>query len=198
MAQDKVKNKDDKTKVKDKDSDAKLKEKADKFKVKEDENKMKLKAENGQQTAAAMSSTDLPYTASYSSNFAIGNAAHSKIILDLWKDWDDNAFDRHDYFADTATMILPDGEVLKGKATITEGAKTVRGGLTSAKSTLDAWIPLRSVDRNEDWVAVWGHEEDVHSDGKTEKRELHEIWRINKDGKIDYMQQWTATPPAQN
>ncbi len=36
------------------------------------------------------------YTANYSSNFAIGNPAHSKMILDMWKDWDDNAFNRHD------------------------------------------------------------------------------------------------------
>jgi hypothetical protein len=83
---------------------------------------------------------------------------------------------------------------LHGKAAIVEGAKKVRGGFTSATSALDAWVPLKSVDRNEDWVALWGHEDDVLTDGSKQKRELHEIWRINKDGKIDYMQQWTAVP----
>ena len=194
VAQEKVKEKEDKTKMKDKNADIKVKDKDEKFKAKDDENKIKMKAGDAKKTVDGMTKTTLPYTANYSSNFEIGNPEHSKMILDLWKDWDDNAFDRHDYFADTMVMILPDGQVLQGKAAVVEGAKKVRGGFTSATSTLDAWVPLKSMDKDEDWVALWGHEEDVLPDGNKQKRELHEIWRINKDGKIDYMQQWTAVP----
>ncbi len=164
-------------------------------KVKDKEDKTKMKADKTKQPVDGMTMTSSPYTANYSSNFAIGNPNHSKMILDLWKDWDDNAFERHDYFADTMMMILPDGQVLKGKAAIVEGGKKVRDGFTSATSTLDAWIPLKSLDKNEDWVAMWGQEEDVLTDGSKQKREIHEIWRINKDGKVDFMKQWTATPP---
>jgi len=192
IAQEKVKEKEDKTKMKDKNANTKVKDKEEKFKAKDDENKVKMKSDETKQPVDGM--TALPYIANYSSNFVIGNPEHSKMILDLWRDWDDNAFDRHDYFADTMMMILPDGQVLHGKAAIVEGAKKVRGGFTSATSTLDAWTPLKSVDRNEDWVVLWGREEDVLTDGSKQKRELHEIWRINKDGKIDYMQQWTAVP----
>jgi len=196
VAQEKVKDKEDKTKLKDKNADIKVKDKDDKFKVKDGANKkVKIKKTNeAQQTMKGMNTSSLPYTATYSSSFAIGDAKHSKMILELWKDWDDNAFDRHDYFADTAMMKLPDGHVIKGEAAILEGAKKERGGFTSATSTLDAWIPLKSLDKNEDWVAIWGREEDVLPDGKNQKRELHEIWRINKDGKVDYMEQWAATP----
>ena len=59
-----------------------------------------------------------PYTANYSSNFQIGDPANSKMILELWKDYDDNAFDRHDYFADTAVMFFPDGSMVRGKDSI--------------------------------------------------------------------------------
>ncbi|MDB5221948.1 MAG: hypothetical protein JWN83_615, partial [Chitinophagaceae bacterium] len=111
-----------------------------------------------------------------------------------WKDWDDNAFDRHDYMADTLVMYLPDGSVVKGKAANLEGAKKYRGGMTSAKSTIDAWIPLRSVDRKEDWVAIWGTETDTWPDGKVETRNIQEVWRINKDGKVDLMRQFTGAP----
>ncbi|MBA2249401.1 MAG: hypothetical protein H0W12_04335, partial [Chitinophagaceae bacterium] len=121
--------------------------------------------------------------------------AHARMILDVWKDWDDNAFDRHNYMADTLTMILPDGSVTKGMAANLEGAKKYRGSLTSSKSTVDAWIPLRSTDRNEDWVAIWGNETDTHADGTVDKREIQEIWRINKDGKIDYMKQYSGKSP---
>ena len=185
IAQDKVKIKDDKTKVKGDDSKEKYKD--EKTKMKDGDSKMKMKNDNGMMM-------DYPYTANYSSKFAIGNNAHAKMILDLWKDWDDNAFNRHDYMADTVVMLFPDGTMAKGKQQAMEGAMKYRGGMTSAKSSLDAWMPLRSTDKNEDWVAVWGSETDTWADGKTETRDIHEIWRINKDGKVDWMKQFTAKP----
>jgi hypothetical protein len=105
IAQEKVKDKEDKTKMKDKSANTKVKDKEEKFKAKDDENKVKMKSDEMKQPVDGMTMTSLPYTANYSSNFAIGNPEHSKMVLDLWKDWDDNAFDRHDYFADTMVMI---------------------------------------------------------------------------------------------
>lgn len=138
-----------------------------------------------------------PYKANYSSDFKMGKPAQAKMILDLWKDWDDNAFDRHNYFADTVVMYLPDGSVIKGKDSCMAGAKRYRGSMSTATSSIDAWMPLRSIDRNEDWVAVWGTETDTYPDGKTDKKDLHEIWRINKDGKVDFMKQFASVPAAQ-
>ena len=208
IAQDKVKEKADKTKVKD--GNYKEKNKEDKTKIKDEDGKTKIKGEDvmnkddktkmkmddsnvKMNETGAMSNTD-PYKASYSSNFVMGNPAHTKMIVDLWKDWDDNAFDRHDYMADTLVMYLPDGTVTKGKAANAEGAKKFRGGLTSSKSTIDAMIPLRSTDRNEDWVAMWGTETNTWPDGKVETRQIHEVWRINKDGKVNLMRQFAAKP----
>jgi hypothetical protein len=182
IAQDKEKIKDDKTKVKGDDTKEKYKE--DKTKIKDGNGKMKMKNDGMNSTMS------YPYTAGYSSNFVMGNPAHARMVLDLWKDWDDNAFDRHDYFADTVVMYLPDGSVVKGKAANLEGAKKYRGSMTSAKSTIDAWIPLRSVDKKEDWVALWGTETDTWPDGKTETRNIQEVWRINRDGKVDLMRQF--------
>ena len=182
FAQEKVKVKDDKTKIKD--EDAKMKVKID------DEGKMKVKN---------MDNMSYPYTADYSSNFVISNPANSKKILELWKDWDDNAFDRHlNYFADTVVMYLSDGMVIKGKDSTLAGAKRFRGSMSTATSNVHAWIPLKSVDKNEDWVAVWGTEVDTYPDGKTDSRDLHEIWRFNKDGKVDLMRQFSSkTAPQQ-
>jgi hypothetical protein len=168
----------------------KVKVKDDKTKIKDDNTKIKIKAEDGMNTV-------LPYTATYSSNFVMGNPAHSRMILDMWKDWDDNAFDRNDFFADTVAIYLPDGTVTKGKAANLEGAKKYRGSMTSAKSTIQAWVPLKSTDKNENWVAIWGTEVDTWPDGKVETSEIHEIWRINKDGKIDLMRQFIAKPAKQ-
>jgi hypothetical protein len=139
-----------------------------------------------------------PYTANYSSNFKIGNPANAKMILELWKDWDDNAFDRHtNYFADTVSMFFPDGSMMRGKDSCIAGAKRFRGTMSSAVSSIDAWMPLKSVDKNEDWVAVWGSETDTYADGKTDKREMHEIWKFNKAGKVDFMKQFASVPTVQ-
>jgi hypothetical protein len=140
----------------------------------------------------------LPYQATYSSNFKIGNQKYAAMVLDLWKDWDDNNFDRHQYMADTVTMYLPDGSVTKGLAANLAGAKKYRGSLKSAKSIVYAWVPLVSVDKNEDAICVWGEEEDVMADGTVDKKTLHEVWFFNKDGKVASMRQWSAKlPPNQ-
>lgn len=141
-----------------------------------------------------MDNISYPFTAGYSSDFKIGNPADSKMILELWKDWDDNAFDRHNYFADTVVMYLSDGSMVKGKDSCMAAAKKFRGSMSKSVSTLNAWVPLKSVDRNENWVALWGTETDTWADGKTSKRDIQEIWRINKDGKVNFMKQFEAKP----
>lgn len=166
------------------------KTKDDNLKVKESSNKLKIKdkSQNGDMMM-------MPYTADYSSNFRIGNAAYSKMVLDLWKDWDENMLDRHtDWFADSLQFLSSSGEVVKGKTNALDYAKKMRGSFVNSKSTLDAWIPLKSIDQNEDWVALWGQETDTYADGHTEVTDLQEIWRINKDGKIDMIKQYTSKP----
>lgn len=158
-----------------------------KQKTKDGHAKMKAKE-------ARMNEISYPYTAGYSSDFTIGNPEDAKKILELWKDFDNNTFDAHDYFSDTAVMYFPDGAMAKGKDSILAGAKQFRSSMSSVTSTLDAWVPLKSIDRNANWVAVWGTETDTSPDGKVDKRDVHEIWRFNKDGKVDFMKQFMAKP----
>ncbi len=135
---------------------------------------------------------DMPYKASYSSNFKMGNQKYAKMILDLWKDWDDNAFNRHDYFSDTITAYFPDGSMVKGKSAFMENSKKYRDGFTAVKSIVHAWVPLLSEDQKMDVVCVWGQEDDTTADGKSTKSNLHEVWFFNKDGKISAFRQWMA------
>lgn len=145
--------------------------------------------------ASAQTKKDL-YKATYSSNFKIGNPAYATMIQEVWKDWDDNLLDRHDYFADTLAMYFSDGTMMKGKAANMEAAKKYRGGMTKVSSTLHAWVPIHSNDKKEDAVCLWGLEENTMADGKVERKALHEVWWFNKDGKISIMRQWTAVPTA--
>ena len=133
-----------------------------------------------------------PYKADYSTNFKMGNPAYADKVLHIWKDWDDNELKRHDYFADTISMWMPDGSVTHGKANNLEMAMKYRGGMTSSKSTIHAWVPLYSIDTKDNFVCVWGSEVDTFPDGKVEKKELHEVWWFNKDGKVSTMRQWSS------
>jgi hypothetical protein len=58
-------------------------------------------------------------------------------------------------------------------------------------------MAVKSTDKNEDWVLIWGMETDTHKNGKIDSVNLQETWRINKDGKADLLMQYMrpAAPP---
>lgn len=132
------------------------------------------------------------YKATYSSDFKMGKAAYTNMVLDLWKDWEENKFDRHDYFADTIVMYFPDGTVLKGKAAAMESAKKYRGSMTSSVNVLHAVVPLMANNLGQDAVAIWGQETNNLNDGNVEVNDIHEVWFFNKAGKVVAMRQWVG------
>jgi hypothetical protein len=111
----KVKKEDNKLKAKTTAADGK------ESKIKVEDDKMVIKSDNVGQNLV------YPYKATYSSQFAPGAPAHAKTILDMWKAWDDNAFDRvMAHVADTVLQELPDGTVIKGKENFFNAGKQYR------------------------------------------------------------------------
>jgi len=94
-------------------------------------------------------------------------------------------------------MFLSNGMVIKGKDSIYAGAKNARALMSNVTSSVDAWVPLKSIDRNENWVAIWGSDISTGPDGKVEKEDLQEIWGFNKDGKVVFMKQFASKVPAE-
>ena len=166
---------------------AKAKIKEEKVKIKDDTKKMKMKAKPAMDM-------DYPYKAEYSSDFEIGDPAHAKSVLQLWKDFDDNTLDRNDMFADSIVMQFADGYMMRGKDSVMAGAKAYRASLTSVSSQIDAWVPLYARDRDQHWVAIWGVTMETKQDGTTEKMDVQEIWQFNEDGKVVFMKQFAAKP----
>src|SRR4051812_40167736 len=82
---------------------------------------------------AGSASMDMPYTAMYSSKFAIGDPKYSAIVLNAWKAYDDNMLDKMDgsVMSDTLSATLPDGTEFKGKENFMSALKTYRGSFTS-------------------------------------------------------------------
>ena len=158
-------------------------------KVKIKDGKMKSKGE-----IVASNNTVLPYTAVYSSDFSIGNPKYAAIVLDLWKDFENNNLMGHDYMSDTVKVTMADGTTMSGKKQVFDGVSAYRNSLGTVKDVIYSWVPLHSIDKNADLVGIWGSETITSSDGKSNTSELHEVWFFNKDGKVSQMIQWTAKP----
>jgi len=137
------------------------------------------------------------YKASYSSNFKMADQAYADKIMTVVKDFENNTLDNHiAWFADTVTMVLASGNILKGKTENLNGAKQFRGSISNYKLSLDAIVSLKSVDRDQNVVCVWTTEEYTTADGKKVKESLQEVWGFNKDGKIDLMLQYAQAGGA--
>ncbi len=136
-------------------------------------------------------SAKMPYTASYSSNFTMGDPSYSEKILTLWKDYENNTLDSHiDMLADTVTITLADGQTVKGKAENLARVKQFRGSIKDYKVSVDAWVSLKCTDRNQNVVCIWGDENFTDKDGKHVTSRIHEVWAFNNDGKVTLMLQF--------
>ncbi len=140
-----------------------------------------------------------PYTATYSSQFEMGDAKNAQAVLMLWKGWENADFSAEaNYYADSVTMYLADGTVLHAsKDSLIAANKILRNSFTRVESKIHAWVALRSTDKNENWVCVWGTDTSTDMNGKTESTEVSETWRFNREGKADLMYEYTAKPHLQ-
>ena len=145
------------------------------------------------------SNESYPYTATYSSKFEIGDSKYSQTILKMWKAWDNGDLNSvKDMFADSVVMRLGNGYEDRGtRDSILAHAMQYRNTLDSVSSKVIAFVPLKSTDMDENWVGVWGTEVFRDKSGKIDSVHLHEIWRLDKNGKINFMEQYNrpATAP---
>ena len=152
-------------------------------------------ADSTVQTAPAQT-INSPYAINYSSNFVMGNTKNAEAVLTLWKDWDNGDLSAHkDIFADSVEMRFSDGSVIHAsRDSVIAAAQNFRSTFSSAVSSVDAILPAKSVDKNEDWALIWGKEIDTDKKGKVDSFYLQETWRFNKDGKADLMFQYKQAP----
>ena len=140
----------------------------------------------------AADSISYQYSADYSSKFEMGNPKNVKTIFDLYTDWDNNNLDNSkNEFADSVTLIFSNGDMMAGKIdSLTELSKTFRNTLGTVNTKVHAVVPLRSTDKNEDWVLVWFTEYRTDAKGKKDSIQFQETWRLDKDGRADKLYQY--------
>jgi hypothetical protein len=145
----------------------------------------------------AVQNINSPYDIQYSSKFIMGNPKYAENVLTLWKDYDNGNLSAHkDLFADSVQAILGNGANMHAsRDSVVAAIQKHRNSLSAAVDRVDAVMAVRSTDKNEDWVLIWGMETDTYKNGKIDSVNLQETWRINKDGKADFFMQY-ARPAA--
>lgn len=144
--------------------------------------------------AQQVSNTKEPIYKMAFNNLSIGNPAYSQLVLQAWKDFDNNTLDNSAHiFADDVLITLPDGTAIKGKDKAMAGIKEYRSQFKSLSSQVHAVTTLKASDvPDREVVSIWGLETAVDKNGATTKTQLNEVWFINKAGKVIEMHQMAA------
>lgn len=147
-------------------------------------------------STAMMRPIQSPYPIMYSSSFAMDNPRNAETVLAFWKAYDNgNISASRDAFADTFDVHLSGGLTMRSSRDSTVSAvQAFRNSLSSAVDEVNAIMAVKSTDKNEHWVLIWGMEKDTHKNGKIDSVYLQETWRFNTAGKADLMYQFAQQP----
>jgi hypothetical protein len=133
-----------------------------------------------------------PYPISYSSKFTIDDPKNAESLLAIWKAYDNGDLGASkEYFADTVEASLADGSVMRAsRDSMLAGIQSFRNSFKSAFDRVAAVMAVKSTDKNEHWVLIWGTEIDTYKNGKVDSTDLQETWRFNEAGKANLVFQY--------
>ncbi len=138
------------------------------------------------------STVDLPYTASYSSDFNTNvSDADLKTVLVSYKDWaDGNMANVAKAYADTLTWQRSTGDNFTlPNAGIMKMWTDYRDSLSSITIDMAGWEKIHAIDKDQDWIATWYKEIDTYKSGKADSGYYHDL-NLLKDGKIVMLEQF--------
>ena len=129
------------------------------------------------------------FTPTYSASFVMDSSANTETVLALWKEWKDGDLSAgRAHFADTVAFFLADGSSMTGPTDVLmKGMQDYRSSFKGMEVGVDAVFAVKSTDKDENWVTIWGTEIQTDMKGKVDTVSLQETWRFNKAGKVDLM-----------
>jgi hypothetical protein len=147
-------------------------------------------------TIAMMRPIQSPFPVMYSSSFAIDDLKNAETVLAFWKAFDDgNIAASKDAFADTFEVHLAEGMTMRaGHDSTIAAIQSFRNSMSSVVNAVNAVMAVKSTDKNEHWVLIWGMEKETPKKGKVDSVFLQETWRFNAAGKADLMYQFVQQP----
>ena len=153
---------------------------------------------SGEKTAATTadsstkSTVDLPYKASYSSNFTQDvSDADLKLVMQSYKDWETgNMPGLGSAIGDSVEVDFNNGNHFKGtNANLLMIWSTLRDSLSSVAIEMEAWHKMYEPVKKESYVVTWYKETDTYKMGKVDSGWYHDINQV-KNGKITYYRQY--------
>ncbi len=143
-------------------------------------------------SGAVVKAIQSPYAISYSSKFVMDDPKNAETLLAIWKAYDNGDLSASkDYFADTVDVATPDGPMTHGsRDSVLAGVQAFRNSFKTAFERVSAIMAVKSTDRNEHWVLIWGTEVDTYKNGKVDSTDLQETWRFNEAGKANLLFQY--------
>ena len=139
-------------------------------------------------TTAKSTMTDLPYTASYSSNFTDDvSDADLKMVLMTYKDWaDGNISNLANSMGDSVYVEFNNGDKFNGtKADLMKIWNKTRDSLSSVTIDMQVWKKMYEPNKKDAAILTWYKEIDTYKTGRVDSAYYHDINGI-KDGKINY------------
>lgn len=132
-------------------------------------------------------------------NVAFGNSAYSQMALQFWKDYDMNTLENSmANFSDNCKVYIADGTIVNGKENWYKALTAYRNGFSNVNSNALVCTTLKSPD-NPDYevTVIWGTSKETKNDGSVQNIYVHEIFTINKDGKIQEFRHLFAVLPKE-
>jgi hypothetical protein len=125
----------------------------------------------------------------------MGDPKLAETVLGLWRAWEGGDLGPTKvHFADSAIFYGADGSIVGGSNldSTHNTMQQYRNMYSSVQTEVHAIMPVKSKDKDENWVLIWGKE--IHTDktGKTDSMYLQETWRFNKDGKVNLLYQFMS------
>jgi hypothetical protein len=147
-------------------------------------------------STAMMRPIQSPFPIMYSSSFAIDDPKNAESVLAFWKAYDAGDFSgAKDFFADTFEVHLSAGMTMRtSRDSSIAAVQAYRSGFASVVDNVNAIMAVKSTDKNEHWVLIWGIEKDIPKKGKADSVLLQETWRFNAAGKADLMYSFAEQP----
>jgi hypothetical protein len=125
------------------------------------------------------------YTSTYSAKWTEGDSTNTEVIMKFMKSWENNSIDTS-LFSNWVDF----NNNWEKKQIIMDKLRTERNNFAKWKISVSSIIPVKSIDREENWVIVYGS---VNTrDFKDKISEIHftQWYKVNKESRISFFKEF--------
>ena len=113
------------------------------------------------------------------------------MVLNFCKDFENSSVENSkSIFAERVTIIMPKLKIKANRDSVLSAFKLYRQSFVSLKTELDVVMSVKSTDKGDDWVLIWVIDEYTDKDNVKHKVKCQQVWGLNKEGKINFMEQF--------